>query len=346
MYTSLHSLPINLINLGNPQDPKELGISSKIWQKVNRLFIKQEFFKKSIARRFNQVIKEQLQDDCINAIVAPVACQEMQSLKTDIPIIYVSDVTHKLLVETYNLENNQHHEQCESSAILRAKKLVYSSQWAANSAIKDYGASPEKIEIIPFGANIDTIPDAQRILDKCSSSRCRLLFMGRDWERKGGKLAFDTLTSLLDMGVDAELLVLGCYPPLEYTHERLKVIPNLNKNISEEREQFNNLLLESHFLIFPTRADCSPIVICEANASGIPVITTDVGGIPSIIKNGKNGFMLSLSASGQDYAQLIQANFSDPKQYQHLVRVSRAEYEVRLNWQKWAEHMFDLLIAL
>ncbi len=346
MHESLHSVPINLINLGNPQTSKDLGLFSKVWRKIKSNFIKQSFAEKYIDPRFSQIIKEQLQHYSLNAIIAPVASQEMQYLETDIPIIYVSDVTYRLLVNTYNLKNNQHHERCESSAILRANKLVYSSQWTANSAINDYGANPENIEIVPFGANIDTIPDAERILDKCSVSRCRLLFIGRNWERKGGKFAFDTLISLLDMGVDAELLVVGCYPPPEYKHEKLRVIPNLDKNIPEEREQFNQLLFESHFLIFPTRADCSPIVICEANAYGIPVITTDVGGIPDIIKNGNNGFMLPLSASGQEYAQLIKANFSDPKQYQNLVTLSRAEYEARLNWQKWAERMYEIILKV
>ncbi|MDJ0599070.1 MAG: glycosyltransferase family 4 protein, partial [Crocosphaera sp.] len=311
MYESLDSLPINLINLGSPHVPEVLGISGKIWRKIKSKVINKPSPKNVVDPQFSQVIKEQLQRYSLDVIFAPVACQEMQYLETDIPIIYASDVTYKLLFETYNLEYSQHREQWDSSAILRGKKLVYSSQWAANSAIEDYGANPENVEIVPFGANIDTIPDVEKTLEKCSLNRCSLLFIGRNWERKGGKLAFDTLTSLLEMGVDADLLVIGCHPPSQYKHERLRVIPDLDKNIPQEREKFNNLLLESHFLIFPTRADCSPIVICEANAYGIPVMTTDVGGIPTIIKNGKNGFMLPLSASGQDYAELIKASFSD-----------------------------------
>ncbi|WP_107667322.1 glycosyltransferase family 4 protein [Cyanothece sp. BG0011] len=291
MHESLHSVPINLINLGNPQVPKVLGISGKIWRKLKGSFLSQPPAKNAIAPQFRQLIQEQLQHNSLDLILAPVACQEMQYLETDIPIIYLSDVTHKLLVETYQLDYTQQKEECEAS-------------------------------------------------------RCCLLFIGRNWERKGGKLAFETLTSLLEMGVDAELLVIGCSPPPDYKHQRLRVIPYLDKNIPEQREKFNHLLLKSHFLIFPTRADCSPIVICEANAYGIPVMTTDVGGIPTIIKEGKNGFMLSLSASGQDYAELIKANFSDTNQYQNLVKSSRGEYDTRLNWQTWAERLYDIMLEL
>ena len=140
--------------------------------------------------------------------------------------------------------------------------------------------------------------------------------------------------------------MIGCVPPSEFQHEKLKVIPFLNKNIPEEQEQFSQLLLNSHFLVFPTRADCSPIVICEANAYGIPVITTDAGGIPTILKEGKNGYMLPLSAGGDEYAKLIATHFANKETYEQLVRSSREEYDDRLNWNKWAESTYKIMINM
>ena len=172
------------------------------------------------------------------------------------------------------------------------------------------------------------------------------MFIGKDWHRKGGNIAFETLISLLNMGIDAELVMLGCIPPEEINNERLKVIPFLNKNNPEERDQLNQLFLQSHFFIFPTRADCSPIVICEANAFGLPVITTDVGGISTIIKNGKNGYMLPLDASSDQYASLIANNFGDRTVYEELVKSSREQYDQYLNWDKWAEAIHSLMISM
>ena len=87
-------------------------------------------------------------------------------------------------------------------------------------------------------------------------------------------------------------------------------------------------------------------MICEANAFGLPVFTTDVGGIPTIIKNGRNGYMLPLSASGEDYANLIVQNFSDRGVYENLVRSSREEYDRRLNWNKWAESLHQVILSI
>ena len=148
------------------------------------------------------------------------------------------------------------------------------------------------------------------------------------------------------MAVDAELVVVGCVPPADVKHDKLTVVPFLNKNIPQQQKRLNEIFLNSHFFIFPTRADCSPIVICEASAFGLPVIATEVGGIPTIIKNGKNGYMLPLSASGDDYANLIVKNFSDKTCYEHLVRSSREEYNMRLNWNKWAESLHNTIVSM
>jgi glycosyltransferase involved in cell wall biosynthesis len=87
-------------------------------------------------------------------------------------------------------------------------------------------------------------------------------------------------------------------------------------------------------------------VLCEANAFGLPVFTTDVGGIPTIAKNGKNGYMLPLSATGEDYANLIIEKLSDPTHYHNLVQSSRKEYDSRLNWNKWAESLHQLILSI
>jgi glycosyltransferase involved in cell wall biosynthesis len=95
------------------------------------------------------------------------------------------------------------------------------------------------------------------------------LLVGKDWHRKGGDIAFQTLISLLQKGVDAELVVVGCIPPAEIKHDKLIVIPYLNKNVPKERKQLDKLFMSSHFFILPTRADCSPIVTFEISSSSV-----------------------------------------------------------------------------
>ncbi|MEQ9552858.1 MAG: glycosyltransferase family 4 protein [Coleofasciculus sp. G3-WIS-01] len=348
MYRALKARELQIVELGKPHKPS-------LWHKLLGRLPKNNAPIKFGSQRFileytqfaYQVQKQLLKTPC-DLIVAPVASEELTFIQTNKPIIYFSDVTFNLYKQYYPLKLNQEEiewkERQEKIAIAQSTKLVYSSEWAANSAIQDYQADTAKIEIIPLGANLDEIPLVKTVLSPRKHSPCRLLFIGKNWQRKGGDIAFEALVSLLEMGVEAELVVIGTVPPVQ--HEKLTVIPYLNKNVPQQRQKLNEFFFTSLFFIFPTRADCSPIVICEANAFGLPVLTTDVGGIPTIVKNGKNGYMLSLSASGKDYANLITQILSDQSSYQQLVYDCRKEYDERLNWDKWGERMYQIILDI
>jgi glycosyltransferase involved in cell wall biosynthesis len=350
MNKALERKGIQLVNLGRSKTyfywRKQLN---RIWKKPSNAEPNSSEYNAKY-KKFASLVQNQLKEASCDLIFSPVASAEVSFLETATPIIFLSDATPKIYNEHYQLnlssEKLEFLNQQELNVVAKSKKLVYSSQWAANSALQDYHAAASKIEVIPFGANIDNAPSVKDIFLKCQASRCRLLFVGKDWQRKGGNIAFQTLLSVLNKGLDAELVIIGCTPPADIQHEKLTIIPYLDKNIPQQREQLNQLFLESHFFIFPTRADCSPIVICEANAFGLPVLTTDVGGIPTIIKEGKNGYMLPLSASSDHYADLVVKNFSNKSIYEQLVKTAREEYDTRLNWDKWAENIHQVMLNL
>ena len=349
MYQALKSKGFQMVNLGNPEKPSLMQkVKNRLQPKKAPAIIGSEQYIEE-NKQFADQIQSQLQKNPCDVIFAPVASREVSLLNSSVPVIYMSDATPELIKETYNLYPDEAGflvaDQQEKAAISTATKMVYPSEWVANSAINYYQANPEDIKVVTFGANVDpdVIPTVDQTLEKCQYQQCRLLFIGKDWHRKGGDIAFETLEILNKMGIDSELTFLGCIPPEGFQHEKMTVIPFLNKNIPKQQQQFSQLLLQSHFLLFPTRADCSPFVICEANAFGLPVITTDVGGIPTIINNGKNGYTLPLSATGKDYGNLITENFSDRSHYQQLVRASRQEYETRLNWDKWADSVSQVI---
>lgn len=350
MRAALKRRDLEIIDLGNPQKPS-------LFTKISNKFKKPSNFSKigtpeyvAEYKKFIELINKQLKQTPCDVILAPVAREELTFLETEIPTIHLSDTTFCLLEKAYQLNISESQKAIESEqeflVAAKATKLVYSSEWAANSAINDYKANPDKIVIIPFGGNLESIPSISEILSNKTIPPFRILFVGKDWSRKGGDIAFQTLVSLCEKGVDAELTVVGSTPPASSKHDKLKVLPFLNKNVPKDSKQLKELFLKSNIFISATRADCSPLVLCEANAYGMPVLTTDVGGVPSIVKNGINGYMLPLSATGEDYANLIIDKLSDPIHYQNLVKSSRKEYDSRLNWDKWAESLHELILSM
>jgi glycosyltransferase involved in cell wall biosynthesis len=123
----------------------------------------------------------------------------------------------------------------------------------------------------------------------------------------------------------------------------MTVIPFLDKNDKVQSKELNNLFLKSDFLLLPTRSEAYGVVFCEANAFGLPVITTDTGGVSSVIESGKNGFMLPINAKGIDYAKLIKDIYMDDEKYYGLVLSSRETFEEKLNWDSWAKTVCKLI---
>ena len=196
---------------------------------------------------------------------------------------------------------------------------------------------------VPFGANLEHPPSRETVLARKRSGRCRLLFLGVDWQRKGGEIAFETLMKLEERGVQAELIVVGCTPPQGFSHERLKVIPYLNKRDEKQRQELEDLFQTSDFLFLPTRSECYGMVFCEASAYGLPVISTDTGGVSGAVRDGENGFLLPPSAGGAEYAELIARVYGDEAGYAELVGSSRAAFEASLNWDSWGRTVKKLM---
>ena len=293
---------------------------------------------KAYAMAFRNILKNKNYD----IIFAPTGSSKIAFLETKIPIVYLSDATYASMVNYYEGFSDlldislNHGNEIEKRAIQKAAFLFYPSQWAADSAIKDYHADKSKVHIIPFGANIDNAPKRELLLKKRKTNTCRLLFLGVDWHRKGGELAFNCMKKMNEMGVNTELTVCGCVPPEIFINNRVNVIPFINKNDKNDYKKFEELLLNSDFLILPTKAECFGIVFCEASAYGVPSIANDTGGVSGVIKNMENGYLLPSDSSAEDYAKFISGIFCNDETYYSLVKKSRDIFEAKLNWDAWA----------
>jgi glycosyltransferase involved in cell wall biosynthesis len=213
---------------------------------------------------------------------------------------------------------------------------VYSTRWAAQSAIDHYAADERKVRVIPFGANLEHIPARERVLArKKNADCCRLLFVGVDWEKKGAPIALEAVVALEKLGVPTKLTVCGCIPPKKVYHPNMEVIPFLNKNDDKQRQKLEMLYMQSDFFILPTRNECFGIVFCEASAFGLPSIGTQTGGVSEVILDGVNGFTLPHDVRGDAYAEVIARLYRDTPAYDRLVQTSRSRFETQLNWDAW-----------
>ncbi len=262
-------------------------------------------------------------------------------LETTLPIIFWAYATIALMSEFYadwssltqSSINNGHFT--DRIAIERSSIAVYSSDWAARSAIKDYGAKPERVRVVPFGANIPDTPDEEQIRRlirlRQDNKAVQLLFIGVDWKRKGADIAVETVEILRNNGIETNLVIIGCTPPSNFKLPNyIENIPFLNKHNLAELLLLRQKLEEAHFFILPTQAEAFGIVVCEASAYGLPSFVPDIGGISTVVRSGINGRLLPANAKAAEYAQAI-ITVQEQRNYEGFALSSHSEFKQRLN---------------
>lgn len=289
-------------------------------------------------------------------VLCPESMLEIAYLECKQPIAVWTDTSIASLIDFYPWFSNFCNETkkniytIEKAALHRCKLIIFSSDWAAQSAIATYGIQPSKIKVVPLGATIEcnrTNEDINSIVESRNTNLCKLLFVGVDWFRKGGNIALEVAKELNRMGLKTELLVAGCQP---ITNEPLPsfvtTLGFINKSTHQGLEKMNKLFCESHFFIMPSKAETYGLVFCEANSFGTPCLATDVGGIPTIIKDGLNGKTFSLKASISEYCNYILSLMANYSEYKKLALSSFNEYQSRLNWGVAAQTAKQLIMDM
>ena len=325
--------------------------------KILRAYYKKIMRKNYLMRREPEITasyakqaKKMLDETDVDVILTPWTLA-IAEIETDKPIVLWSDACFASLVDFYKQFSNvcsrslEYGHRLERKALDRCDCIVYSSEWAAEGAIRHYGLDPKKIKVIPFGANIEcnrTLSDIEQIIDNKSTQVCKLLFFGKDWERKGGKISLLVAEALNARGVATELTIVGCEPKVKYgLPDFVKVLGFIDKSSSAGYLLINQLLQDSHFMILPSIAEAYGVVFCEASSFGLPSIALNLGGIP--VRNNVNGLLFDIETSIEEYCQCIENLLNDREIYNKLAQSSFIEYEHNLNWTVAAQRVVKLL---
>lgn len=276
----------------------------------------------------------------------PIAC-----LKTEKPIVFWTDATFAGMIDFYPSFSNLCHEtirngnRMERALLAKCCVAIYSSEWAANSAIQHYDVDPGKVRVVPFGANLDvsrTPQDIDRIVRSRDFRTLKLLFVGVDWHRKGGDTALAVAALLNQHGLATELHVVGCQVPAS-PPDFVRQYGFVSKKTREGRDLLDRLFSESHFFILPSQAECAGVVFAEASSFGLPSLATNVGGITTYVRDEKNGHTFPLKTDPRQYCETIEQLAASPAAYHALALTSFREYTERLNWSVAGQSVCEIL---
>tara|TARA_R110000868_G_scaffold168780_1_gene403608 strand:- start:115 stop:1257 length:1143 start_codon:yes stop_codon:yes gene_type:complete len=304
------------------------------------------------AKHYSVQASKQLATLNVEAVVSP-QINPIAYLDCKQPIVLWTDALYASLLGFYppfskhSASTIQQGNDITNACLSRCSLAIFSSDWAANSALELYGLSRDKVKVVPFGANIETWPshsDIQTIIEKRAKDKIKLLFLAKSWERKGGDVVLAVAKALHEAGHPVELTIVGYKPPgMTTPPPYVRNLGYISKHTTEGNTRIRELLAETHFLFVPSTAEAYGIVFCEANAFAVPCLTTYVGGISTIVKDNLNGMTFGLDASIEHYCNYITTLMHDRKRYDEMAKASYHEFVARLNWPAATQRVKGLI---
>jgi glycosyltransferase involved in cell wall biosynthesis len=212
----------------------------------------------------------------------------------------------------------------------RAAALVTWSNWVKQSLVQDYGVNPDKVKVIPPGIHLGQWTPSLKEVGK--GNPLRLLFVGADFERKGG---YDLL--------EAFRQGLGDFCELDIVTKDETICSQgpvrVHRGLTPNSPILQQLFADADIFVFPTLGDTNAVAVLEAMASGLPVVTTNVGALAEEVEDGVTGFLVPTNDPGA-IVTAIRSLANDPTRLTAMGAAGRAMAERLFN----ADHNYKALV--
>lgn len=211
------------------------------------------------------------------------------------------------------------------------------SKWAAESLRRDYGLAEERIVVAGAGSNFEGVP-----LEHGSYADARILFIGVEWERKGGPLLLEAFRAVRKALPHATLAIVGCSPEID--EPGVEVIGMIPRGTQEGQRR----LLEeySRASVFCIMSEYEPfgIVVLEAESCGVPCIAPDRFAFPETIRDGITGALKPKYDAGKLANKLI-AMLSDAGELERMGRAAQEWVAKEWTWDLAARRIHERIAA-
>lgn len=213
-----------------------------------------------------------------------------------------------------------------------ASLLLPWSQRAADSLIREYGETPDRIHVLPPSMTDPGIP-----APRASTGKPRLLFVGGDFRRKGGVELLEAWRSSLRTEVDLHLV----------TRDPVAPEPGLfvHSGVEAGSEGWFELWRTADLFVFPSHLETFGIVLLEAMAFGVPIISARTGAADEILAQARCGALLD-SITPTAIAAAVRELIQDPGKRRLLSENGRRAFLERFEIQRTAQQLARLLTAV
>ncbi len=168
----------------------------------------------------------------------------------------------------------------EKAALRRAARVLTWSHHVSRSLMELYQIPRDRIVRVLVGCNLEALPAAATPAPAESKS---ILFVGVEWDRKGGPWLVDAFRRLPERHRDATLVIVGCNPPIN--------LPNCTVHGRVPLAEMERFYHRAAIFCMPTKAEPFGIAFIEAMAHAIATVAPRMGAMPDYIDHGVSGLL-------------------------------------------------------
>ena len=172
---------------------------------------------------------------------------------------------------------------CLEKSIYEHATIVFTrSANISESLVGQYNIAKEKIRCIYVGANADNASEPRLKEDYQAK---HILFVGIDWERKGGPILLEAFRAILAYHPDAHLTIIGASPKID--------IPNCHVVGRVPIDKIDQYYRNASIFCLPTFLEPFGVAFIEAMTHQLPIIGTNIGAIPDFVVDDYNGYLVA-----------------------------------------------------
>ncbi len=243
---------------------------------------------------------------------------------------YLTNLDYDYFPPTHRIEPSW--VRREPEVYSNATRVLLRSSNVLHSLESRYGVDRAKLDVVYAGANAPVEP---RTRDRPWNAN-RIVFVGIDWERKGGPELAAAFEQLRARRPEVELVVAGCSPELPEGAIALGRIP---------KEAVGDLLAEGGVFCLPTRLEPFGVAFVEALHAGLPIVGCKVGAVPDMVQPEVNG---ALVPAGDAIAleRALETLIGDEERQRRLGAASAALAAERYSWTRVGERVREHVLEI
>ena len=241
----------------------------------------------------------------------------------------------------------------EEQVIARSDCVIASTPFEFEDLLEHYGAIPERLCTSPPGVDHSIF----RPGDRAAARRWLglpggpiVLFAGRIQPLKGVDIAIEAIAQTISpSGPSPTLLIVGGpsgpgsddeIASLDALAQRLGVAARVHRVPPQPHDQLAAFYQASDVLVMPSRSETFGLVAAEAQACGLPVVASAVGGLPYVVSHGRSGILVD-GHDPADYARALAAVIYDRSTAERLGQ-GAIEHAEQFSWPATADRLLEL----